>query len=192
MNNSASSEGNTPSSQDSGEPFGDEARLFTETRLLQRNVQIQLIALPPTPISATASAPSFFIGHILHPAGSIAQLLVANGLARCVDQHAAYLGAAGMSAFRNAEKQAKEKRLAIWSTLPPPSSAPINPSRANGSSNNGTNPSQAGADSGSGIEKQFEGVVSRIWNAESLSVRVGKHGEGKEVKLFLSSIRQPR
>lgn len=187
-NNSASSESNPASSQDSGEPFGDEARLFTETRLLQRNVQVQLIALPPTPISSTASAPSFFIGHIIHPAGNIAQLLVSNGLARCVDQHAAYLGANGMSAFRNAEKQAKEKRLAIWSSLPPPSAAPINPTKANG----GNSSNGATGDAPSGLEKQFEGLVSRIWNAESLSIRMGKHGEGKEVKLFLSSIRQPR
>ncbi|KAK9894247.1 hypothetical protein P389DRAFT_174287 [Cystobasidium minutum MCA 4210] len=187
VNNSATSEGSTPSSQDSGEPFGDEARLFTETRLLQRNVQVQLIALPPTPISSTASAPSFFIGHILHPAGNIAQLLVASGLARCVDQHAAYLGAAGMAAFRNAEKQAKNARLAIWSTLPPPS-APSVPTKVNGANGSAT----AQESTSNGLEKQFEGVVSRVWNAESISVRMGKHGDGKEVKLFLSSIRQPR
>lgn len=189
-NNAASSDNISSSAQDSSEPFGDEARLFTETRLLQRNVQVQLIALPPTPISSTASAPSFFIGHVIHPAGNIAQLLVAQGLARCVDQHAAYLGANGMAAFRNAEKKAKNSRLGIWSTLPPPS-APIVPTRANGS--NGT---AAGTGNGEGahggIEKQFEGVVSRIWNAESISVRMGKHGDGKEVKVFLSSIRQPR
>lgn len=185
--NNATSENNTASSQDSGEPFGDEARLFTETRLLQRNVQIQLIALPPTPISSTASAPSFFIGHVIHPAGNIAQLLVASGLARCVDQHAAYLGANGMAAFRNAEKQAKNSRLAIWSTLPPPT---INPTKANGSA--ATPAAGNGEAVGSGLEKQFEGIVSRIWNAESISVRMGKHGDGKEVKLFLSSIRQPR
>lgn len=194
VNNSATSEGNAGASpQDSGEPFGDEARLFTETRLLQRNVQVQLIALPPTPISSNASAPSFFIGHIIHPAGNIAQLLVASGLARCVDQHAAYLGAAGMSAFRNAEKQAKNNRLAIWSSLPPPT---INPASAAGKSNGGAaaaNGSGAAAvEGGSGLEKQFEGIVSRIWNAESISVRMGKQGDGKEVKIFLSSIRQPR
>lgn len=192
VNNAAtsSSEGNnTASFQDSGEPFGDEARLFTETRLLQRNVQIQLIALPPTPISSTASAPSFFIGHVIHPAGNIAQLLVASGLARCVDQHAAYLGANGMAAFRNAEKQAKNSRLAIWSTLPPPAIVPT-AKAANGSS--AANPTGNGDGASNGLEKQFEGVVSRIWNAESISVRMGKHGDGKEVKLFLSSIRQPR
>ena len=42
------------------------------------------------------------------------------------------------------------------------------------------------------MDKEFEGIVSRVWNAESLSVRQGKHGEGKEVKVFLASIRQPR
>ena len=190
--NAGAADSNGASSQDnsanSGEPFGDEARLFTETRLLQRNVQVQLIALPPTPISASASQPTFFIGHVIHPAGNIAQLLVSQGLARCVDQHAAYLGANGMSAFRNAEKQAKANRLAIWSTLPAPAIVPAK--AANGSSAAaGTAPVES---NGSTLEKQFDAVVSRVWNAESISVRMGKHGEGKEVKLFLSSIRQPR
>lgn len=190
VNNNAS-ENSSASQQDTSEPYGDEARQFTETRLLQRNIQVQLISLPPTPISSTASAPSFFIGHILHPAGNIAQLLVASGLARCVDQHAAYLGAAGMAAFRNAEKQAKANRAGIWSTLPAPA---IVPGKANGNgavTASGANGSGESASNGL-QQKQFEGVVSRIWNAESISVRMGKHGDGKEVKLFLSSIRQPR
>lgn len=172
-------------SNDSSEPFGDEARSFTEARLLQRNVQVQLISLPPTPISASAaSPPSFFIGHVIHPAGNIAALLVANGLARCVDQHAALLGADGMSVFRNAEKAAKAARKGIWSTLP---AAPIAPTRANGNGALG-----AAAGNGPAVEKNFEGIVSRVWNAESLSIRKGKHGDGEEVKVFLASTRQPR
>lgn len=171
-------------SNDAGEPFGDEARQFTETRLLQRNIQVQLVALPPTPISATATAPTFFIGHVIHPAGNIASLLVANGLARCVDQHAALLGAEGMSVFRNAEKSAKTARKGIWSTLP---SAPIVPSKASNGAASGP-----AVDMPQGLESEFEGIVSRIWSADSISIRMGKQGDGKEVKVFFASLRQPR
>ena len=174
----------TASSNDTSEPFGEEARNFTETRLLQRNVQVQLIALPPTPISAAATPPTFFIGHVHHPAGNIAQLLVANGLARCVDQHAALLGADGMAGFRNAEKSAKSATKGVWSSLPAP---PIVPTKVGESSGAATAPTDKTAQ---GIE--FGGTVSRIWNAESLSVRMGKNGEGQEVKVFLASVRQPR
>ena len=171
---------------DSSEPFGDEARLFTETRLLQRSIQVQLIALPPTPISSAGSGPTFFIGHVFHPAGNIAQLLVANGFARCVDQHAALLGAEGMSGLRNAEKQAKNNRAGIWSSLPAQPIVPGGGSRGAAGSTESSNKTPTG------LDKEFEGIVSRVWNAESLSVRQGKHGEGKEVKVFLASIRQPR
>ena len=187
INNNSS---DAAASNDTSEPSGDEARNFTETRLLQRNVHIQLISLPPVPLSAASSAPTFFIGHVLHPAGNIAQLLVQNGLARCVDQHAALLGAEGMAGLRNAEKNAKAARLGIWSSLP---AAPIMPTRANGvnGANGAANGNSAHLTS-SGIEKQFEGIVSRIWSADSLSVRQGKHGDGSEVKVFLASVRQPR
>ena len=151
--------------------------------MLQRNVQVQLIALPPTPISSSATSPTFFIGHILHPAGNIAQLLVANGLARCIDQHAALLGADGMSGFRSAEKAAKSARKGIWSELPAPPNAASN---LNGTPSSGSkHPLQV-------VNKHFEGIVSRIWNAESLSVRKGKHGEEEEIKVFLASVRQPK
>lgn len=188
VNPNAAATDSAASGNDASEPFGDEARAFSETRLLQRNVQIQLIALPPASLSSTAATPNFIIGHVLHPAGNIAQLLVANGLARCVDQHAALLGAEGMSGLRNAEKQAKATRKGIWSSLPIAPAGNGAVKGANGAANGSAPP----ANGGSTLERAFEGVVSRVWNAESLSVRMGKHGEGKEVKLFLSSVRQPR
>lgn len=178
----------TAEESDSGEPFGDEARAFTELRLLQRNVKVELIALPPTPInSSSASGPTFFIGHVIHPAGSIAQLLVGNGLARCVDQHAALLGAEGMAGLRSAEKAAKYGRKGIWSTIPLP--GPV------GRASNGQAAAAQAVDSTvtpQGNPKSFEGTVSRVWNPESVSIREGKHGEGKEIKVFFASVRGPR
>lgn len=89
-----------------------------------------------------------------------------------------------MSGLRNAEKQAKNARAGIWSSLPAPA---IVPTRAGG---NGV--AQSADKTPQGVDKEFEGVVSRVWNAESLSIRQGKHGEGPEIKVFLASVRQPR
>lgn len=56
-------------------PFADEARYFVETRLLQRDVEIRLESVNN----------SNFIGTILYPKGNIAESLLREGLAKCVD-----------------------------------------------------------------------------------------------------------
>lgn len=94
------------------EPWGDEARFFTESRIGQRAVRVILLALPaPTgvPFSNAGSAPStaasIMIGVVQHPAGNIAEHLVAAGLARVVDWHAGMLSASGgMERLRAAER----------------------------------------------------------------------------------------
>lgn len=50
-----------PGSNDRSEEFGEEAKFFVESRLLQRNIKVTLLSMPqptaaPTPFSATASA----------------------------------------------------------------------------------------------------------------------------------------
>ena len=45
-----------------------------------------------------------FVAKIKHPAGDIAQLLVVNGLARCVDWMSPLLGGEGMQKLRDAER----------------------------------------------------------------------------------------
>jgi staphylococcal nuclease domain-containing protein 1 len=97
-----------------GEEFGNEARFFAESRLLQRKVA--LLALPPngTP----------FIGTVTHPAGNIAALLLSSGYAKCVDLHAGYLGAQRMSALRTAEAEAKTAKRGLWQNATASVSAP--------------------------------------------------------------------
>lgn len=56
-------------------PFADEARYYVETRLLQREVEIRLESVNN----------ANFIGTIIHPKGNIAESLLREGLARCVD-----------------------------------------------------------------------------------------------------------
>ncbi|KIK67322.1 hypothetical protein GYMLUDRAFT_37413 [Collybiopsis luxurians FD-317 M1] len=162
------------------EPWGEEAKFFTESRLLHRPVRVQLLSLPTstaTPFQANGnvSAPataSLFIGTVLHPAGNVAEFLVAAGLARVVDWHAGMLAASGgMERLRSAEKNAKEKRLCLYANTAQPTvskntSAPDGPSRS------------------------FEATVIRIWSGDQISVV--EKGSGKEHRLQFSSTRGPK
>jgi len=90
------------------EEFGDEARWFVESKLLQRNVKVELMYLPSVNLKPNCSglnqAGSMFVAKVKHPAGDIAQLLVLNGLARCADWMSPMLGGDGMQKLRDAER----------------------------------------------------------------------------------------
>ena len=117
---------------------------------------------------------SFHSYEVLHPAGNVAEHLVANGLARVVDWHAGMLAAGGgMERLRAAERNAKEKRLCLYASLPVASAS----SKANGSA-------------ASGSPKAFDAVVVRVWSGDQISV-VPKDG-GKERRIQLSSTRAPK
>ncbi|KII92084.1 hypothetical protein PLICRDRAFT_50514 [Plicaturopsis crispa FD-325 SS-3] len=165
------------------EPWGEEAKFFVESRLLQRPVRVQILSLPtstatPFQTSANASAPppaSIFIGTVLHPAGNVAEHLVAAGLARVVDWHAGMLASGGaMERLRAAEKAAKEKRIALYANTP---SAPIASAKSNGAAH-------------AGLPRVFDAIVVRVWSGDQISV-VDKDG-GKERRLQLSSTRGPK
>ncbi|KAL5528449.1 hypothetical protein ACEPAF_7585 [Sanghuangporus sanghuang] len=167
---------------ETAEQWGDEARFFTESRLLQRAVRVQLLSLPAptaTPFQSIANgAPpataSIFIGNVLHPVGNIAEHLVANGLARVVDWHAGMLAAGGgMERLRASERSAKEKRLCLYASQPVSSSARTD-----------------GAPTTNGAVSNFDAVVVRVWSGDQISV-VPKDG-GKEHRLQLSSTRAPK
>ncbi|XP_032076567.1 staphylococcal nuclease domain-containing protein 1 [Thamnophis elegans] len=85
------------------EPFAAEAKFFTESRLLQRDVQIVLESCHNQNI----------LGTILHPNGNITELLLKEGFARCVDWSMAVY-TRGAEKLRAAERYAKEHRLRIW------------------------------------------------------------------------------
>ncbi|KAI8374206.1 uncharacterized protein BYT42DRAFT_575441 [Radiomyces spectabilis] len=88
------------------EPFGEEAKFFVESRLLQRGVKVILEGV-------AQSGGQNFVGTVKHPAGNIAELLLANGLAKCVDWSIT-MATDGPLPLRNAEKLAKEKKLRLW------------------------------------------------------------------------------
>ena len=113
---------------------------------------------------------------VLHPAGNVAEHLVAGGLARVVDWHAGMLASGGaMERLRAAEKTAKDKRLCLYANLPG-GSAPSN--------------GKASVTISNGPTRNFDATVIRIWSADQVSV-VEKDGS-KERRLQLSSTRGPR
>ncbi|KAG2231435.1 hypothetical protein BDF21DRAFT_455425 [Thamnidium elegans] len=98
---------NAPADDQSvSEPFGEECKFFVESRLLQRGVKVILEGL-------SQSGGQTFVGSVQHPAGNIAELLLSQGLAKCVDWSIT-LATCGPAPLRQAEKAAKEKKLRIW------------------------------------------------------------------------------
>ena len=89
------------------ETFGQEAHEFVESRLLQRTVEVEILGLSPQ---------GTLVCTIKHPNGSIAKFLLEAGLARCTDFHSTMLGGQ-MSVLRQAEKQAKDKRIGLFQGL---------------------------------------------------------------------------
>nr|QBI71277.1 ebna2 binding protein P100 [Isotomurus palustris] len=142
----------------SKEPFSEEARYFTESRLLQRDVEIVLESVNN----------QNYVGSIIHPNGNIAELLLKDGFARCIDWSMGFV-TNGAEPLRTSEKFAKEKKLRIWKDY------------------------QASQLSGvhalKGKDKEFVGTVVECINADALSV---KKPDGTLQKIFLASIRPPR
>ncbi|XP_077528876.1 staphylococcal nuclease domain-containing protein 1 [Haemaphysalis longicornis] len=94
-----------------GEPdaqYADEAKYFTESRLLQRDVEVVL----------EGATNQNFVGTVLHPNGNIAESLLRAGFAKCIDWSLASV-TGGADRLRAAEKEAKEKRLRLWKDYTP-------------------------------------------------------------------------
>ncbi|OBZ88433.1 Nuclease domain-containing protein 1 [Choanephora cucurbitarum] len=140
-------------SDDISEPFGEECKFFVESRLLQRGVKVILEGL-------AQSNGQNFVGSIQHPAGNIAELLLAQGLAKCVDWSIP-LATSGPTPLRNAEKQAKEKKLRLWRDFV---SKKVNSDATD-----------------------FDATVVRILTGDTLVV---KPKNGAEKKIQLSSVKQ--
>jgi len=136
------------------EALAEEAKFFTESRLLHRDVEVILESVNN----------NNYVGTIIHPNGNIAELLLREGFARCVDWSIAMV-TGGSEKLRSAEKGAKEKRLRLWKSYTP------------------SGPTISAKD------KQFTGKVVEIVNADAL---VLKMNDGTTKKIFLASIRPPR
>ncbi|KAL5009849.1 hypothetical protein ScPMuIL_012154 [Solemya velum] len=138
------------------EKFAEEAKFFTESRLLQREVKI---------ILETVSNQNL-VGSVIHPNGNIAELLLREGFARCVDWSMGVVSQ-GADKLRAAEKIAKEKKLRIWKDYKP-SVQTIDIK-----------------------DKTFSGKVVEVVNGDSLVLKL-PDSSSKFKKIFLASIRPPR
>ncbi|PIK48262.1 putative nuclease domain-containing protein 1 [Apostichopus japonicus] len=134
------------------EQFADEAKYFTESRLLQRDVKIILEGVSNTN----------FLGTIQHPRGNIAEFLLTEGLARCVDWSMGVV-TTGTEKLRSAEKVAKEKKLKLWKDY---LAAPT-----------------------IDIKRKIIGKVVEVVNADALVIKINP---GDFRRINLASIRPPR
>ena len=126
------------------EPWGNESQAFVEERLLQRGVQVRILGVSPN---------NLLVGEVRHPVGNIAEFLLMQGLARCVDHHSTWLGAE-MGKLRQAERQAKERQLGLFKSH--------------------VAKQQGGSES--------EAVVGRVFSADTLYVR-NKAGVERRINL---------
>jgi len=136
------------------ETFEDEAKFFVESRLLQRDVQIILEGVSNNNI----------VGSVIHPNGNIAEILLREGFARCVDWSMTMVSQ-GPEKYRAAEKVAKDKRLRLWKEFSP--SGPTIDSK----------------------DKNFSGKVVEVVNSDSLVLKLA---DGSHKKVFLASVRPPK
>merc|ERR550519_2208659 len=135
------------------EDYAVEAHYFTESRLLQRDVEVVLESYNN----------NNFIGSLIHPSGNIAEGLLKEGMAKCVDWSIAKV-TGGPEKYRAAEKLAKDAKKRIWKNHVTTESA-MNPK-----------------------DRDFNGKVVEIVNGDALMVKTGKVVK----KVHLASIRPPR
>ncbi|XP_051115668.1 ribonuclease TUDOR 2-like [Andrographis paniculata] len=97
------------------DPFGKEAKHFTEVRVLHRDVRIVLEG---------SDKFSNLIGSVYYPDGEsakdLALELIENGLAKYVQWSASLLEEDAQRKLKNAELEAKKSRLRIWTNYVPP------------------------------------------------------------------------
>lgn len=94
------------------EEFADQARTFSEQRILQRELDIQLYGTDKSGVCG--------VGSILHPKGNIATELLKNGLAKMSDWSVRMMDPADVPALRIAETAAKRANLGVWHSYLPP------------------------------------------------------------------------
>lgn len=99
-------ENDGPENKEGPQPFGPEAKYFTEVRLLNRDVHVI--------INGVDDRLKTFYGSIEHPAGDISVELLKNGLARPTDWSMQYTTIQHATTMRAAARDAKQARLRIW------------------------------------------------------------------------------
>ncbi|KAI7820061.1 tudor domain-containing protein [Gamsiella multidivaricata] len=128
------------------EPFAEEAKFFVESRLLQREVRVVL--------ELVGQNGNNIFGSILHPAGNIAEALVANGLAKVADWSITHV-TGGPTVLREAERKAQASKLRLW---------------------------QDHVVKSKGQDHEFDSTVVRIMTGDTIIVRNSK-GQERKIRL---------
>lgn len=137
------------------EPFAEMAKFFTESRLLQQDVKLLIEGVSNQLVLAT----------VVHPMGNIAERLLHEGFARCVDWSMAMVSN-DRDKLRAAEKTSKQQQKRIWKGYKPAPSASL----PQGS-------------------RTFSGKVVEVVNGDALLI---KRGDQQFQKIWFASIRPPR
>ncbi|KAL3911169.1 MAG: hypothetical protein SGILL_007389 [Bacillariaceae sp.] len=95
------------------EEFADQARSFSEQRILQRELDVVLYGTDKSGVCG--------VGSIMHPKGSIAVELLKNGLAKMSDWSVRLMSPADVPALRMTENAAKRSNTGVWHSYAPPS-----------------------------------------------------------------------
>lgn len=93
-------------SQVGPDPFAEQSRLFTQMRLLNRKLMIN--------IEGIESSGSGVFATILHPKGNVAVDIIRAGLAKCFDRSLGLLPKETVQHMRRCESEAKEEKRCLW------------------------------------------------------------------------------
>ncbi|KAI0462461.1 hypothetical protein LJB42_003954 [Komagataella kurtzmanii] len=153
----------TASSDQPAEPFGEESKIFVETRLLGKSLKV-------TPLSNSSSG--IPVCKVIHPAGNISDRLLESGLAEVSDWQSTLVGSQGMSHFRELERNAKTSGQGIWKQS---SDSVVTAPRSTSNSLK--------------IGSVFNATISRIISADTLQLTLQ---DNSELTVQLASLRGPR
>lgn len=143
------------------EEFFDISKFFVESRLLNKDISITIEGVAPN-MGNTQKEP-LFVGTVHHPAGNIAEALLKEGYAKCVDWSMGMLST-DPAKYRNAEKAAKLANKRIWKNfIAPDANIPES-------------------------ERSFSGKVLKIENTDSITVDAA----GTPKTIFFASVRPVR
>lgn len=151
-----------PKNNTPAEPFGDEAKKYIETRLVNQKVFVQFIGTSSTDVP---------IVKIYHPAGNISEKILEAGLAEIADWQSGFINAPGMVLLRDAEKRAKSSGKGLWKSLVKPT------------------PTVSKTGSTFKVGVSIEGTIARIISPDAYAIDLQN---GSQQIVYLSSIRAPR
>ncbi|KAH3679142.1 hypothetical protein WICMUC_001153 [Wickerhamomyces mucosus] len=147
-----------------GEPFGDDAKKYLETRLIKQKVHVQFIGTSSNEVP---------IVKIFHPAGNISEKILLAGYAEVADWQSGFIGPQGMVLLRNAERSGKQAGKGQWKSSVKPATSSTGPK----------------SNTTFKVGNTIEATISRVISPDSFEIEL----QNESLKLVhLTSTRAPR